>query len=233
MQFQHWGSLHLYILILTFGIGLLLVYAARKRSSRFSEMLARSLGAILLLNSLVYVVYRIVAGYWELRYDLPMEFCNWSLIASVYALYTGNRTMAELSYYWVMAVSFQGILSPDLQVTFPNIYFFIFFINHSGLVIAAIYVVFGMRLYPRRGSVLRTFIISQLYVASAFTVDFLVGGNYGYIMSKPASGSVLDYMGPWPFYILGIEGGALLMFILLYLPFYFRYRWHNGSAVEN
>ena len=41
--------------------------------------------------------------------------------------------------------------------------------------------------------------------------------NYFLIMGKPPAGSLLDFMGPWPWYILTGQFVALGHFILAYL----------------
>lgn len=220
MRFEHWGGLHLFILFFTALIGLCLPWLARNFfSSRQRDRIGVILGAILLLNYLVYIIYRIEGGYWQIRYDLPMEFCNWAAIVTSLALFTKNRILAELSYFWVMAGSFQGVLTPDLSVSFPHIYFFIFFIAHSGLVISALYVVLGLELPPRKGAVLRSVLYTQIYVVVALCVDFLLDANYGYMRGKPEAGSALDFLGPWPIYLIWLEALGILFFTVLYLPF--------------
>ncbi len=221
MAFEHFSPLHVGILGFTAGVLGALVYAARRPGKeKFAGRAAAWMAVVQIGNTIVYMTYRVKSGEWDLRYDLPMEFCNWSLFAALIALLAENRFMAEVAYYWIMAGSLQGLLTPDLQVTFPHTYFFVFFVNHSGLVIAALFLVFGMRLHPRRGSVLRAFLFLQLYVLCGLAIDFLFGANYGYLRVKPKAGSLMDLLPGWPYYLFWLEGVALALFTLLYLPFY-------------
>ena len=227
-RFVHWSPTHILILVLTVFLPAAMIWLARKyRSQKLPHSVAVAFGVTLLVNYAAYVVYRVSAGYWHARYDLPMELCNWATFATAFALITRNRFLAELAYFWVMAGSVNGVISPDLSVSFPHIYFFIFFIAHSGLVCGALYLVFGLQLYPRPGAVWRVFLFSQVYLACAFAINSLLGGNYGYTMAKPASASLLDHLGAWPWYLLSLEGLALAFYAILYLPFWL---WRSVHA---
>lgn len=219
MRFERWSGQHLGILFGTAVFAWLCAHLARKSDAQNARSLGIGMAWIQIANTLVYMVYRIATGAWDARYDLPMEFCNWSLLFSVIALYSWNRTMAEVSYFWVMSGSLQGVITPDLGVGFPHLYFFVFFINHCGLVISSVYLVFGLGLFPTRGSVPRALGFLFLYVLCASLVNALVDGNYGYLRNKPAAGSLMDYLGPWPWYIASLHVIALALFSLLYLPF--------------
>ena len=221
-RFTHWSFLHWIILVLTCLITFLLIFVARKNKNTFiPQKISYSLSILLILNFIAYNIYRIRSGFWEIRYDLPMEFCNWSMIVTSIALFTKNQTFSELSYFWVMAGSIQGVITPDLQVTFPHIYFFIFFIAHSGLVIASLYMVIGLKIYPKKFAVVRVFFYTQIFLITAHLTNILLKSNYGYTMNKPLAGSVLDYFGEWPYYLFTMEIIGMLLFLVLYLPFYF------------
>ncbi len=227
-RFIHWSAAHYFILLLTVLVPALLIWFARKRgTTKLPQRIAVAAGSLLLLNYVAYVIYRVSGGYWQARYDLPMELCNWATFATGFALITRNRFLAELAFFWVMAGSINGVISPDLSVSFPHIYFFIFFIAHGGLVCGALYLVFGLQLYPRPGALWRVFLFSQVYLASAFAINSLLGGNYGYTMAKPASASLIDHLGPWPWYLLSLEGLAFAFYTILYLPFRL---WHSMQS---
>jgi len=48
----------------------------------------------------------------------------------------------------------------------------------------------------------------------------LLGANYLYMMKKPEHASLLDVLGPHPWYLVWIEGIMILSFLVLYLPFW-------------
>jgi hypothetical integral membrane protein (TIGR02206 family) len=57
------------------------------------------------------------------------------------------------------------------------------------------------------------------WAAVATAANVFTGGNYMFLRERPGTLSILDYMGPWPWYILSATLLALALFALLDLPF--------------
>jgi uncharacterized membrane protein YwaF len=87
-RFQHWSPMHQAILLLTIvSIAVFILLGRIYTGKSMQRQIGYFLGGTLILNYIAYVIYRISAGYWEIRYDLPMEFCNWSMIVTALALF--------------------------------------------------------------------------------------------------------------------------------------------------
>lgn len=220
MKWVHWSFLHISILVFSITICALVIWIGKRiRNSKIAPFIGYFLGSVLVLNGIIYIIYRIQKGYWEIRFDLPMEFCDWAMFVTVAALFTHNRLMSELSYFWVLSGSIHALLTPNLAQTFPQLSFFLFFIGHLGLVASSLYIVFGLGLFPRQGSILRVIVFSELYFISALALDFLIDANYGYLRFKPSGGSILNYLGAWPVYLGSIQILGIIAIVALYLPF--------------
>jgi hypothetical integral membrane protein (TIGR02206 family) len=72
---------------------------------------------------------------------------------------------------------------------------------------------------PRRGAVGRVFVATATFAVVAGLADLLTGGNYMFLREKPEAASLLDVMGPWPWYILTGALLAIAMFAALDVPF--------------
>jgi hypothetical integral membrane protein (TIGR02206 family) len=157
--------------------------------------------------------------------SIPAHLCDIASILAGFALLTRRRLLCELTYFWGLAATIQGLLTPALELGFPSWPFITFFFQHFAVVAAALYLplVDGWR--PERPwwrSPLRALGWSNVYLAFAMLMNWRLGTNFGFAAHKPVNPSLLDYLGPWPWYLLGMEALALLFFGLLTLPFFAR-----------
>ena len=72
---------------------------------------------------------------------------------------------------------------------------------------------------PRPRAVLRMMAWTNAFAAVAGLASWITGGNYMFIRDPPPTGSLLDKLGNWPWYILSGEAVALCAFFLLSIPF--------------
>lgn len=150
---------------------------------------------------------------------LPMHLCDWAALTAFFALVWRQPFLCELTYFWGLAATLQGLLTPDLFYGFPHPAFLIFFLHHAGVVLAAIYVAAGLRMAPRRHAAWKVFLWTQFYVAAAAATNVALGTNYGFLAAKPSRASLLDYMGPWPYYILVLEIVCVAVLLTFDAPF--------------
>jgi hypothetical integral membrane protein (TIGR02206 family) len=161
--------------------------------------------------------------------SLPLHLTEAVTLIAVCALWSWWPFLVELTYFWGLSASLQAVLTPDLGQSFPSIFYFTFFTTHSGAVVAAILLVFGLGMTPRRGAVGRVYVATAAFAALAGVGDLLTGGNYMFLREKPGRASLLDLMGPWPWYIAAAALLALALYVLLDLPFR---RWRRRPAGE-
>jgi hypothetical integral membrane protein (TIGR02206 family) len=197
----------------------LAVVAARTWSPASVLLLSRGLALLILLAFATDHAVAIVRGDWSVDRYLPLHLTDSVTIVAAIALWTGRLLAVELAYFWALTASLQAVLTPDLGEGFPDPYFWTYFVTHSGAVVAACLLVFGRELQPRAGAVRRAF-VATVYVASAAALaNLLTGGNYMFLREKPDSGSLLDLLGPWPWYIASAALIALALFTALDAPF--------------
>jgi uncharacterized membrane protein YwaF len=52
----------------------------------------------------------------------------------------------------------------------------------------------------------------------ALSINFLLDTNFGFATRPPDNPSLIDHLGPWPWYLLWMQLIAILVFLLLALP---------------
>ncbi len=222
--FQVFGRDHIFALVLLAGLGALLVLAGRKASTRQKRWIGGILAFSLLAYAATMYTLLALAGNLSLRYSLPLELCHWVMLACVIALLRPNRLACEVAYFWGFAGTFQAALTPDLYFGFPDWDFIQFFWAHGGILLAIVHLLAAGDFQPTRGSVMRMMLAVNFYALFVGTLDYLFGWNYGYLRHPPMQPSLLDYLGPWPWYLLSLEAIALASFWLLALPWRLRFR---------
>ena len=178
-----------------------------------------ALGGVLLVAEATWWVYLAVRGMWTPAAGLPLQLCDAGALVVVAALWWRRPLLVELSWFWGLAGSVQALLTPDLPQHFPEWWFFQYYLVHGAIVSSAILLVIALGAVPRPGSVRRVFLLTLAYAVLVGVIDQVTGGDYMYLRRPPPVHTLLDLMGPWPWYLVSGAALAVGLFWLLDAPF--------------
>jgi hypothetical integral membrane protein (TIGR02206 family) len=213
---ESWSAQHVAALIATAALVAVLVAGARRWGDEWSIPVGRGLAvAILGAYACEHLVYA-ARGDWSVEVNLPLHLTDAVTLIAVAGLWRpGASRLVELVYFWALSASLQAVLTPDLGYGFPDPLFVTYFATHSGAVAAACLLVFGAGRTPGPGAVRRVYAATVVVALIAAAGTVLTGGNYMFLRRKPAQGSLLDVLGPWPLYIASAAALALVLFAAL------------------
>ncbi|MGH6828560.1 MAG: TIGR02206 family membrane protein [Rhizomicrobium sp.] len=216
--FHLFGPAHLIALALAFVVPAALASVTRQapRRDRWARLF---LAALLLSEWLGFYGLFLSRGWLDWANGLPLSLCDWAQGALIVALIRPNLPSYELGYFWGLAGTLQALITPDLAFGFPDARFFLFMLNHAGVIAALLYLTWGTGLRPVAGSLPRVVAATLVYVAAAGSADYALGANYGFLREKTSNVSLLTWLSPWPWYIGELVPIALLFLGLYYAPF--------------
>ncbi|MGA3352119.1 MAG: TIGR02206 family membrane protein [Acidimicrobiales bacterium] len=218
---------YLVAVMLALATGTALCLRARRSPGQWAAVAARLIALVLLADAVSFIVAKLVAGTFSAKTDLPLALCDIAVLVAAAACWWRRPLLVELTYFWGLAGTLQAVITPDLNAGFPHLVFFQYLVGHLGIVLAALYLVVGLRIAPRPGSVLTTFAVTLAYTALVAAVDVLSGANYMFLRRPPGNWTLLRLLGPWPWYIASAAGVALVLLAALDLPFWIARR-HRG-----
>lgn len=201
--FQTFGGQHLLLLgVFVVGlVGVVLLGRGRRgpdRPGRFD----RGFALVLVVAALSTQAFQLTPGDFDLGSSLPLALCDLAWVLAAWALWTRRRLPAAVTYYWGLTLTIQGILTPSLGQAFPHPRFFAFWALHLLVVWAAAYLSVGLGIGPGWREYRWTVAVSLVWAVLVYAFDVAFDVNYGYLVDKPGSGSLLDPLGPWPGYVV-------------------------------
>jgi hypothetical integral membrane protein (TIGR02206 family) len=220
-NFVVFGPSHQIVLVLIVLVPLLLSAAVRlTKPAILPRVIAYSLAAIITGVWVAWYAVFTRMGWINLGNALPLDLCSWAAIATVVALLTGKQGAYELAWFWAMAGTVQGIVTPDIPDDFPSFRFIEFSLFHGGIIVSVLYLTIGQRMRPYLSSLPRVIGWSFVYMAVAGLADWLLKVNYGFLRAKPGHASLYDLMPAWPWYIGEVVVLAVISVLICYLPFF-------------
>src|SRR6266849_1239547 len=190
-----------------------LVVAARRRPGAWIGVLS----VVLVVDEVSWWVFLAAGGGepGQRGQPLPLQLCDVAIFIAAAALWTRQSLLVEMTYFWGLAGTIQALLTPDLAQHFPSYPYFQYYIAHGGVVAAALVLVVGVRIHPRPWSVVRVGALTLGYAALVGLVDATTGADYLYLRAKPPSPTLLDVLGPWPWYLLSATVIGIVLLAVL------------------
>jgi len=179
-----------------------------------------TVAVLLIVQELSLNVWRLSNGSWTAGDSLPLHLCGMGIVLAAFMMVNKNFLLYELVYFWGLGGAIQALLTPNIGIYgYPHYRYFQFFVSHGTLIFASLYMTWigGMR--PTHRSIWRVMGITNIYLVIIAGFNTLTDGNYLFICHKPVDGSIIDFLGPWPWYILSLEVVAVISFYIYYAPF--------------
>jgi uncharacterized membrane protein YwaF len=218
--FQAFGPNHGATVVVVALVCVLLPRGMRARGSPTLRLpVGEGLGLALLGHEALKIAVLVLGYGLPLLQSLPLHLCGVSVFLNACVLLGRKFRAYEVVYFWGLGGSLMAIATPDLQYNFLHPLFHHVLrqpclgvarrdVRDRGLRLSA-----ATALAPSRHG------RKPCLPGLMFFVNLALGTNYLYLPEKPAQPSLLDYLGPWPLYIIVmIVVGAAVM-LLCYAPF--------------
>jgi len=215
------SSYHINALLFLLGI-YILIFLFRKilRRPQIDVKIRYIIAISLILQEISLSIWRMYNGAWHPGTSLPLHLCGASIVLSAIMLINKNYALFEINYFWGLGGAIQALLTPDIGIYgYPHYRFFQFFTSHGLILVAVLYMVFVHQYAPTHKSIWKVFRITLIYTGFIAIFNLIFNGNYLFICWKPEAGSIMDVMGPWPWYILPLGIMAIISFYIWYSPF--------------
>ena len=230
-SFVAFTIMHWYPILLVSVFMISYIFLAKKYlNERMQVLFGTGLAAIPALCVLSRVMFTNIDGTFSLQEELPLHLCRLLALMMPFVIYFKSEKWFGITYFFTMVGTLQALLTPDLPQAAPHYSYASYWLLHGTLIYLPIYciVVFDFRIKKR--DFINAVIAGNVYLMLTLIVNYFLGSNYFYTSHKPPVASLLDFLGPWPWYILSVELLAFVFFILAWAPFWF---CKNGNSPTN
>jgi hypothetical integral membrane protein (TIGR02206 family) len=202
------------------AIALIVVFRLPISQGPADPILRWTMAVVLILNEAGLALWRVRHGLWSLQDSLPLHLCSVSVILVAVMLPLKSYAIFELTYFWAVGGALQGLVTPDVEgYDFPHWRFLTTFISHGLIVVANLYMIMVLGMRPTLLSLAKSLVVLNIYGVLALGFNRLTKSNYGFLCRKPEQPTLYDLLGPWPWYLLSLEGLAIGISFLVYVPF--------------
>lgn len=216
MKFELFSGLHfLHLFGYTAVFVLLYFWVANSKNPR-KPMIIISIISLIAKGSDIF--YRHFHNGEAFKDTLPLHLCNIVIILAALGYILNSKNILKITFYWSLGALF-ALITPEVKECFPSVLNISFFETHVYILFTSIvsYRIFNVR--PTFKNWISCWLVLNVYAAIIFQVNKILNTNYLYINHVPEFKSPISLLGPWPYYIIPVEGLYLVLTLILVLLF--------------
>jgi hypothetical integral membrane protein (TIGR02206 family) len=228
--FRPFSIEHILTIAIIVTISLLLFIYRNKLEGR-RKFVRYTLAFIILIANVCYHLWLVSEHAWSMKRALPLQLSDLSALLAVVMLWSRSDRIFQFMYFAGLGSAIQAIVTPDLyHFSFPHFLYFQSFVSHGGVVLACLFMVVAFSCRPSIRSLWVSVLIVNLYALVVFFINKRLDSNYMYMMKKAGMNTILNLLGPWPWYYLSVEMVMIVSFYLLYSPFWIKSKFEKRKT---
>ena len=225
VEFTNFSIAHFLPILLMIGVIILIIkYKNTLKNFKHEEKLRLGLALTMIICEMSY--FWRLTGVESLNANpvdhLPITICGWAIILGSFLVVTKNKTLFDITYFWVFAGSIFGLLTPTvITYTGPTRFrFYQFWLEHTLGFIALFYMMFVHDMRPQLKSLFKSYgALVILGIVAIIANNMLPGANYLFLARAEDTASILDFLpSNYPIRLTIMASVIALLFFAFYLP---------------
>lgn len=220
-NFHMFNKLHITMIIILILLSVILFFIRNKlKCFRYKEVVRYIMGTILSLNMIIYYIGMVATNTFNIMEDLPLHLCFMTNFFMIYILFSGNKKLYKIIYFFTFIGPLPAIIWSDLRHTYDVYEFWQFIICHHLMLLTSLYLLFVLDYKVEFKDMFPAFLVGVIYVVIVNIGNNMFGTNYIMMTSLPENTLKL-----YPFLrnipaIIPLFLVGMLAFLISYIPAY-------------
>lgn len=186
INFSMFGPIHISLLVLLIVlIFLMYLFRDKLKKLKINKYLPKVFATILLLNMLIYYMGMLCTNTLDLKNNFPLHICFLANFALIYILYSNNKKLFSIAYYFAFLGPIPAIIWCNLHYAFDTYVFYQFIICHQGLLLIDLYMLFVLDYKVDKKDLKYAGIILIIYLIIIGFINYIFKTNYLLLNSLP------------------------------------------------
>ena len=224
------GTTHIVTIIAITLVSIFLPLIYKTKSEYQKSIMTKAIAFVIFCHVIIspYKDLYLLDNPYNWREVLPFHMCDLSEIFLIFFLLGGPSILYKCAFFWGLAGATMAIITPDIE--FLDLDYAFFMIGHGMIIIGIMYATVALNNRPYAKDIVTVSLITALILLPiTYLINYILGepANFWYLMQKPAGASLMDAFPEPPYHLLVTTPLAILMFCLIYIPYYVKDRAKN------